>query len=74
MSSGGELKLGSVLKLLRKEKGLNQEHLAKILSIKRQTYSAWERDVSSPDVDTVNRLAEFYGVSTDFIFGRTTTK
>ena len=25
-------------------------------------------------MDTVNRLAEFYGVSTDFIFGRTTTK
>lgn len=64
------LKLGEVLRLLRKEKGFNQEHLANLLNIKRQTYSAWERDVSSPDVSTVNQLAELYGVSIDYLLGK----
>ncbi len=41
-----------------------------MFNVKRQTYSAWERDVSSPDIDMVVLLAEYYGVSTDFILGK----
>lgn len=70
LSNSGDLKLGEILKSLRKEKGFKQEYLANLLNIKRQTYSAWERDVSSPDVNTVNQLAELYGVSIDFLLGR----
>lgn len=69
-----EVKIGDTLKMLRNEKGLNQDDLANLLKIKRQTYSAWERNISSPDINTVNFLANYYSVSVDYLLGRTDIK
>ncbi len=66
--------LGITLKELRTDKGLNQEDLANMLNVKRQTYSAWERGISSPDIETLSFLADFYSVSTDYLLGRTDTR
>lgn len=74
MNSEKEIKIGEVLKLLREEKDLTQDDLARILNVKRQTYSAWERNVSSPGIDTVVFLANFYEVSTDFMLGKTSIR
>src|SRR5690606_18530038 len=56
---------------LRTERGLTQEDLANMLNIKRQTYSAWERGIANPDIETISFLADFYNVSTDYLLGKT---
>ncbi len=40
----------------RKEKGMTQEELAQIASVKRQTISSWENGRTVPDIDTIQRL------------------
>ena len=64
-------KVGKILKKLRTERGLTQEDLANMLNIKRQTYSAWERGIANPDIETISFLADFYNVSTDYLLGKT---
>lgn len=65
---------GDILKTLRVEKNLTQDDIANLLNLKRQTYSAWERNISNPDIDTINFLADYYGVSTDYMLGRTNVR
>lgn len=57
--------LGNVLKNLREKKGVTQDDIANLLNVKRQTYSAYERNVSVPDANTIKKLATFFAVSTD---------
>ena len=61
--------LGKNLKDLRIKKGVTQDDMAELLNIKRQTYSAYERGVSLPDVTSLLKMAEFFGVSVDEILG-----
>lgn len=60
-----------ILKKLRKEKQLTQEQLGKILNISTSTVSMYENGTREPDLQTLIRLSEFYGVTTDFILGLT---
>lgn len=69
-----EIKTGDLLRELRDERGLTQDDLANLLNIKRQTYSAWERNISNPDISTIDFLADYYDVSTDYLLGRTNIK
>lgn len=46
----------------RKGAGLTQAEVADCLGIRRQTYSAYERGVSTPDANTVATLARLFGV------------
>ena len=46
----------------RKGAGLTQAEVADYLGIRRQTYSAYERGVSTPDANTVAPLARLFGV------------
>ena len=57
--------LSEKLKALRLKKGATQDDMATLLNIKRQTYSAYERGVSLPDISTLTKLAEFFAVSVD---------
>ena len=61
---------GKTLKLLRKQKGLTQEELAKVFSVTRGSLANWEIDRANPDVDTLNKLADYFGVTTDYLLGR----
>ena len=65
------MELGSRLKKLREEKGLSQVKLAKALSISNVMISRYENNRRTPDYATLNKLADFYGVSTDYLLGRT---
>lgn len=62
--------LGRRLKQLRKEKKLSQEGLAKVLQISRATYAQYEIDRRIPEYGTLEKLADFYGVSLDYLVGR----
>jgi len=55
---------------IRKLRGYKQEQLAEYLNVKRQTYSAYERDVSVPDAMTLASLSSLLDVSTDYLVGR----
>ncbi|WP_051125953.1 helix-turn-helix domain-containing protein [Streptococcus sp. HPH0090] len=58
------------LKRLRKNKGLKQQELAEIFGIKRNTYSDWENGKTEPSFDNLVKLADFFEVSLDWLFGR----
>ena len=58
------------LKLLRKERGIKQNTLCKELGISQSTLSGWENSVYEPDQNMVIRLADYFGVSVDYLLGR----
>lgn len=51
----------------RKRNGWSQEDLAEMLSVSRQAVSKWESAQSVPDLQRVIRMAELFGVSTDYL-------
>lgn len=62
---------GERLKLLRKEKGLKQEDIAKVIDCTQRRISYMEQGVTEPDLQSLLKLADFFGVSIDFLCGRT---
>lgn len=62
-------KFSNRLIALRKEKGLTQEDLAKVIQKKRSTVSGYETEGKEPDLETVCVLASYFGVSTDYLLG-----
>ncbi|MGG3452324.1 helix-turn-helix transcriptional regulator [Domibacillus aminovorans] len=58
---------GGRLKNLRLSKGISQQELADRLQINRSTYARYELSKTQPDFATLEKLADFYGVTTDYI-------
>ncbi len=58
------------LRQLRKEKGLYQIDIAKILGITSQSVSLYEADKRDMSIDTIIKLADFFNVSTDYLLGK----
>lgn len=65
------MKFGSILRELREEKDLLQVDLAKKLNITSQSLSQYELSKRMPDIEMINRLADFFNVSVDYLLGRT---
>ena len=59
---------------LRIDGGYSQTEIAKLLNIRQNTYSQYEIGVLRYPVDVLIKLADFYGVSVDYLLGRTDTK
>ena len=59
------------LKELRTNNKLTQQELASVLKVSASTIGMYEQGRRSPDTDTLNRLAEHFGVSVDWLLGRT---
>ena len=53
----------------RKRLGLTQDALAEKLGVTAQAVSKWENDQSCPDITTLPRLAEIFGITTDALLG-----
>lgn len=62
------------LESLRKEKKLSQQYMGDYLGVTRQAYGKYENGDSEPDIATINKLATFFGVTTDFLLGKTNKK
>lgn len=58
------------LKRLRLSIALNQVQLADKLGVKKQSISNWENDNIMPSVDMLVKIADFFGVTTDYLLGR----
>lgn len=59
-----------VLKTLREQRNLTQTELAKTLGISQRAYAHYEKGENEPSIETLIRLAEYYGVPVDVIIGR----
>lgn len=58
--------LGTKLKKLRKDRNLKQDDIAELFGITKGSISNWENDRRSPNIQQLQRLADFYGVSMDY--------
>ena len=56
-------------KLARLNSGLQQKAVASELGISVQSISYWESGSRAPSKDNLLRLAEMYGVTTDYLLG-----
>ena len=56
---------------LRTSKNLSQEDLANMLCLEKSTISKWERGINYPNQNIQNMLADIFGVSVDYLLGRT---
>lgn len=52
---------------LRKTKGISQEELADKVGVSRQAVSKWEGGQSTPDVEKIIILCDYFGVTTDYL-------
>ena len=59
------------LKLLRTQKGLSQQKLADILHTSQQSIYKYENNITTPDIETLKRIADFFETSIDYIVGYT---
>ncbi len=59
--------IGEKILTLRKGRGLSQEQLADVLGVSRQAVSKWEAEQSMPDIDKIVAVADFFGVTTDYL-------
>lgn len=55
---------------LRIKKRMSQTEMAKIMCVSQGTYSLWENDKVRIDNDSLQKLADFFGVSVDYLLGR----
>ena len=65
MEGGGKMdqvKIGSFLRELRKEKALTQEQLAEKFGVSNRTVSRWENGNNMPDISILIELADFYDI------------
>jgi len=63
--------VSSSIKTLRKKKRMTQEQLAEKLNVTHQAVSNWETGKTQPDIETLTRIAEYFGVSVEWlIYGK----
>ncbi len=62
------IKIGEVITALRKKHNVTQEQLAEGLLVSPQAISKWENGACLPDTCTLPLIADFFGVSVDYLF------
>ncbi|GIO23927.1 helix-turn-helix domain-containing protein [Oceanobacillus sp. J11TS1] len=62
---------GKRLRELRKAKKLTQAELGKIINVTKVSISGYESGDRTPDTDNLRRLADYFGVTSDYLLGRT---
>ncbi len=62
--------LSERIRLLREANGMTQVDLAKDLFVSKQSVSNWENDNILPSVEMLIKIADRFGVTTDYLLGR----
>ena len=63
--------VGDIIKQLREDREISQKQLAEILNISPSTVGMYEQNRRVPSPEILNLIADYFGVSTDFLLGRT---
>lgn len=66
--------LNENIKKLRLAQNISQVELARRLNVSKQSVSNWENDNIQPSIDTLIKIADSFGVSTDYLLGLSTEK
>jgi transcriptional regulator with XRE-family HTH domain len=59
--------IGRKIYNLRTQNNIKQHDFADIIGVSKSTMSNYERNYSTPDIDTLIRIADYFNVSIDFI-------
>ena len=59
---------------LREDRDLKQKQVAEYLACDQSLYSKYERQERPLPLEMAEKLADFYGVSVDYLLGRTNVK
>lgn len=65
------MKFNERIRFLRKERKIKQEEAAKRLEISLTSYCRYEQGLREPTISVLWRMADFFGVSVDYLIGRT---
>lgn len=65
------MKIGDKIKKLREENGLMQQDVCNTLDIEQSTLANYENNRRVPKTDILIKIANYYGVSLDFLVGMT---
>lgn len=63
------MNIGDQIQHLRKREHLSQDEFANLLYVSRQTVSNWETGKSCPDLETLIRISDHFGISVDALLG-----
>lgn len=58
-----------ILRELREDRDLSQQHIAKLLNTDTSYYGKYERGIRPLPIEHLKKLALFYNISTDYILG-----
>lgn len=58
------------LKKLREERNLSQAAFAKLIGVSQSAVGNWEAGSREPNLETMDKIADFFGVSVDYLLGR----
>ena len=64
------MEFNRIITLLRKERGITQQEAAAQLGVSQALLSHYEKGIRECGLDFVVRVADFYGVSCDYLLGR----
>lgn len=65
---------GTILKKLREEKNITQKDLSKYLGVSDRSVGYYETGQRTPPPDIIEKIADFFDVSVDYLLGRTTIR
>ena len=60
----------SRLRELRKLKGVTQKNVAESIGLSERAYQYYELEKKEPTLGNINKLADFFDVSVDYLIGR----
>ena len=64
------IKFAERLQSLRNEKGVTQREMAALMQIQLRSYQHYEGGDRRPDFEGLVFLADYFGVTTDYLLGR----
>ena len=59
------------LRELRDAKKVTQKQVAESIGLSIRGYQNYEHDIKEPTLGNINKLADYFGVTTDYLLGRT---
>lgn len=62
--------IANELKKQREKHSLSMSKVADALEIPKSTYASYEYGAREPNVEMITKIADFYGISVDSLFGR----